>query len=231
MLPALLSSRSRTLVTLVAGFATVAALSLPGDALAKKSKKKGKQHVQLTGVKSLDKVFKPLKKLDKSITKAQKARREGAASINAALGLKKGTSLPAAIKHLQREAKGKVKVTMSGGSPQLKATDALPTNIQEGIKAVNVVISSYSTAVKELASAPKQAQQLVKQAQKLPDALKQELTSNPAEAITIMRNLGVVKDNIKIAAQLPKRATTVTRNLNQDLKVIVVGFGGKWPPI
>jgi hypothetical protein len=154
----------RSAIVLVAGLATVAALGMPGDAVAKKSKKKGKTTVQLTGVKSLDKVFKPLKKLDKSITKAQKARRKGAASINTALGLQKGTSLQAAMKHLQREAKGKVRVTMSGGMPQLKASDALPTNIKAGVEACNTVLKSYATATKSLAKAPKQAQKLVKQA-------------------------------------------------------------------
>lgn len=221
----------RTVTALIAGFATVAALGLPADALAKKSKKKGKPHVQLTGVKSLDKVFKPLKKLDKSITKAQKSRRNGSASINTALGLKKGTSLPAAMKHLQREAQGKVKVSLKGGKPQLKASDALPPDIKAGVEAVNTVISSYATSIQELAKAPKQAQKLVKQAQALPKQLQSELTSNPTQAISIVRNLGVVKDNIKIAAELPKRATKVTKNLNKDLKIMVSAFGGKWPPI
>jgi hypothetical protein len=41
----------------------------------------------------------------------------------------------------------------------------------------------------------------------------------------------VVKNNIKIATQIPKRAIKVTKNLNKDLRVIVTGFGGKWPPI
>ena len=219
----------QSVAMLIAGFATASALALPADAEAKKSKK-SKPTVKLTGVKSLDKVFKPLKKLDKSITKAQKARRTGAASINTALGLKKGTSLSAAMKHLQQEAKGKVKVTMQGGSPQLKATDALPTNIADGIEATNVVVSSYVTAISELAYAPKQAMKLINQAQKLPDQLKQELTSNPTEAITILRNIGVVKDNIKVAAGLPKRAAKVTKNLNKDMSLIVAGFGGSWPP-
>jgi len=225
------SSWYRSAVALVAGFATVAALGLPTASFAKKSKKKKAKHVQLTGVKSLDKVFKPLKKLDQSLTKAQKARRKGKASINTALGLKQGTSMNAAMAHLKKEAAGKVKITMTGGKPQLKASDALPPDIKAGVEATNVVLSSYFTASKELAKAPKQAAKLVKQAKKLPDQLKSELTSNPTQAISIVRNLGVVKDNIKIASEIPKRATKVTKNLNKDLKIMVTAFGGKWPPI
>jgi len=215
--------------------AVVAALAVtaPGPAMAKKNKKKKKQavHVQLTGVKSLDKVFKPLKKIDQKVTKAQKQRRKGKAAINSALGLKQGTSLPAAMAHLKKEAKGKVKVKMKGGTPTLHASDALPPNIKEGIEAVNVLLKSYPTAVKELAGVPKQATKLVKEAKALPQTLKSELTSNPTQAITIVRNIGVVKDNIKVASQLPKRATKVTKGLNKDLKIMVTAFGGSWPPI
>ena len=32
------------------------------------------------------------------------------------------------------------------------------------------------------------------------------------------------------AKGLPKRATTVTKELNADIKVIVTAFGGTWPP-
>ena len=54
--------------------------------------------------------------------------------------------------------------------------------------------------------------------------------SDPTNAIAIVRNLGVVKDNIKVASQLPKRAAKVTKGLNKDLKVMVSAFGGSWPP-
>ena len=227
------SSWYRMATALVAGTATVAFLGMPGIAEAKKSKKKkkGAGHVQLTGVKSLDKVFKPLKKLDKSVTKAQKARRTGAASISTALGLQKGTSLDAAMTHLRNEAAGQVSVTLSGGTPQLKASDALPPDIKAGIEATNTVIQSYIEATTSLAKVPKQANKLVKQAKALPKQLKSDLLANPAQAITIAKNLGVVKDNIKIATQIPKRSIRVTKNLNKDMKVIVTAFGGKWPPI
>ncbi len=227
------SSWYRMATALVAGTATVAFLGMPDIADAKKSKKKkkGAGHVQLTGVKSLDKVFKPLKKLDKTVTKAQKARRNGAASISTALGLQKGTSLNAAMTHLRNEAAGKVKVTLSGGKPQLKASDALPPDIKAGIEATNTVIQSYIEATTSLAKVPKQANKLVKQAKAMPKQLKSDLLSNPAQAITIAKNLGVVKDNIKIATQIPKRSVRVTKNLNKDLKIIVSAFGGKWPPI
>jgi len=210
------------------------AIAAPGPAVAKKGKKKKKKakavHVQLTGVKSLDKVFKPLKKIDQKVTKAQKHRRKGKDAINSALGLKKGTSLPAAMAHLKKEAQGKVNVKVNGGSPTLEASDALPPHIKEGIEACNVLLKSYPKAIKELAGVPKQATKLVKEAKALPSSLKSEITSDPTNAIAIVRNLGVVKDNIKVASQLPKRAAKVTKGLNKDLKVMVSAFGGSWPP-
>ncbi len=222
---------SRSLLSIVLSASTLLAVGLPADAFAKKDKKPEKLHVELTGVDSLDKVFKPLKKLDQRITKAEKARKTGKDSLNAALGLKKGTSLPAAVSHLKSEAAGKVKVKLQGGTPTLEAADALPPNIREGVEAANVLIKSYIEATKELAGAPAEAAKLVKEAKKLPDTLKKELTSDPLKSITIIRNLGVVKDNIKVASGLPKRTTTLTKNLNKDVKVIVTAFGGTWPPI
>ena len=222
---------SRHTMALAAGVATLSVIGLPSTAEAKKSKKKKVAHVELTGVKSLDKVFKPLKKLDKLVTKAQKARRKGAANITTALGLKQGTSLAAAMKHLRNQAAGKIKIKLQGGTPQLKATDALPPKIAAGVEAANIAIQSYAEAISSLAKVPKQAQKLIKQAQKLPAQLKSDLLANPAQAITIAKNLGVVKNNLKAATQIPKRATKVTKNLNKDLRVMVSSFGGKWPPI
>lgn len=222
---------SRHTMALAAGVATLSVIGLPSTAEAKKSKKNKVAHVELTGVKALDKVFKPLKKLDKLVTKAQKARRKGAASISTALGLKQGTSLAAAMKHLRNQVAGKVKIKLQGGTPQLKATDALPPKIAAGVEATNTVIQSYAEAISSLAKVPKQAQKLIKQAQQLPTQLKNDLLANPAQAITIAKNLGVVKNNIKAATQIPKRATKVTKNLNKDLRVMVSSFGGKWPPI
>jgi hypothetical protein len=221
----------RSTTALAAGVATLSVIGLPGVAEAKKSKKKKVVHVQLTGVKSLDKVFRPLKKLDKLVTKAQKARRKGAANINTALGLQQGTSLAAAMKHLRNKTQGKVKVTLSGRMPQLKATDALPSNIAAGLEAANTAIQSYADAISSLAKVPKQASKLEKKAQKMPAQLKNDILANPAQAITIAKNLGVVKDNIKAATQIPKRAVKVTKNLNKDLRLMVTSFGGKWPPI
>ena len=105
------------------------------------------------------------------------------------------------------------------------------TDIKAGIEATNTVIQSYIEATTSLAKVPKQANKLVKQAKALPKQLKSDLLANPAQAITIAKNLGVVKDNIKIATQIPKRSIRVTKNLNKDMKVIVTAFGGKWPPI
>jgi hypothetical protein len=72
---------------------------------------------------------------------------------------------------------------------------------------------------------------LVKKAKAFPNEIKAELTKNPLEAITILKSIGVIKDNVKIAASMPKRATVVTKQLNTDIKVIVTAFGGKWPPL
>ena len=226
--------------TAVAGLAMLALVLQPGDALAKGKKGKGKgkskgkaktHHVELTGNHSMDVVFKQLKALDSAVSGAEKSRSSGKANMTTAMGLPKDAKLSTAVKHLQSEAMGSVKVAVVGGKPQLKASDALPDKIKTEIKAVNQALEDYATAVKKVAHIPKEAAKLVKKTKAFPDKIKAEVKSNPLEAITLLRSIGTVKDNVKVAAQLPKRSVTVSKQLNADIKLIVTAFGGTWPPL
>ncbi len=226
-----LSLRSGLLMLLV----STTLLFAPGEAEAgKKGKGGGKQaagHVELTGNKSFDTVFRQLKNLDQAVSGAERSRKSGRHNVVVAMGLPKDATLPKAIAHLKTEAAGKVKVKMSGGKPTLEPSDALPDKVKAEIEAVNGALHDYVDAIKHVAHIPKESAQLVKKAKAFPNEIKAELTSNPLEAITILRSVGTIKDNLKIAAKLPKRATVVTKQLNTDIKVIVSAFGGKWPPI
>ncbi len=208
-----------------------------GDALAKgkkKSKKKGKkgaaQKVELTGIPSVDKVFKQLKKLDGTVTSANKHRTKTHKNINTALGLK-NASLGQALNHIQSKAKGKVRVTVQGRVPQLQASDALPPDIIAGIEAINDGLKHYSKSLVEVSKIPKQAKNLSKKIKAAPDEIKKEFLSNPTLAFKVPKGIKATKNNLGIAKSLPKRSKTVVKGINADTKLIVTTFGGKWPPI
>lgn len=221
----------------VRGWLVLAMLGLglglaPSEALAgKKDKKEKAMHVELTGNQSFDHVFKQLKELDKAVSGAEKSRKSGHHNVTVAMGLPKDATLPKAIAHLKSTTQGKVKVTMSGGKPTLQPSEALPDKVKAEVEAVNGALHDYVDAIKNVAHIPKESAALVKKAKAFPNEIKAELTKNPLEAITILKSIGVIKDNVKIAASMPKRATVVTKQLNTDIKVIVTAFGGKWPPL
>ena len=203
-----------------------------GDAHAKgkkkgkgKGKKKGAGKVELTGIPSVDKVFKQLKKLDNTVNKAAKHRKKVHKSINTALGLK-NASFGQALQHLQSEAKGKVRVSMQGSIPQLQATDALPDNIVAGIEAINTGFKHYPQAIKEIAKIPKQAKNLSKKIKAAPKEIKSEFLSNPTLALKVPKGLRVTKDNLGIAKTLPKRSKNVVKGMNSDTKMVVSTFRG-----
>ena len=222
--------------TALVGLAALALALQPGDALAKgKGKGKGKSksgakaktsQVELTGNHSLDAVFKQLKTLDQAVTGAEHSRSSGKHNMTTAMGLPKDAKMTAVAKHLKVSGGGKVKVAVTDGVPQLKPSDALPEKLKAEIEAVNLALHDYTAAIKGVAHIPKESAKLVKKTKAFPDQIKKELKS-----ITVLKSLGAVKDNIKVAAQLPKRSVTVSKQLNADIKLIVTAFGGTWPPV
>ena len=226
--------------TALVGLAALALALQPGDALAKgKGKGKGKSkggakakssQVELTGNHSLDAVFKQLKTLDQAVTGAEHSRSSGKHNMTTAMGLPKDAKLSTVVKHVQAQSQGKVKIAMNGGKPQLQASDALPEKLKTEIEAINGALTDYADAIKNVSKIPKEAAQLSKKVQTFPADFKKEVMSNPLGAVSLLKDLGTIKDNIKVAKGLPKRATTVTKELNADIKVIVTAFGGTWPP-
>ena len=207
----------------------------------KKKKKKGKKNgkkqsvkklnIKATGIKTLDDFFGQAAKIDKKLDKAQRERRTGRTAIAAAVGLEKKATLPAAITELKAKAKGKVKLSMIQGVPQLKPKDAMPSDVNAGIEAVNTALASYAQAVKSLAGTPKAAAALVSKAQQMPAKLKEEFSNfNPLQLPAQIRGLKALRNNLRVTSSLPKRTVTVVKGINTDIKMIVETFGGTWPP-
>ena len=232
------SALARTSRTLIAALALLFVVVTPDDALAKgkkgkKAKGKEKQEefqVGLVGNKTMDGVFKELKELNHVVSGAEKARASGKHNMTIAMGLPKDAKLSTVVKHVQAQGQGKLKIAMNGGKPQIQASDALPEKLKLEVEAINGALHDYTDAIKNVAKIPKEAAQLSKKVQSFPAEFKKDVMSNPLGAVSLLKDLGTIKDNIKIAKGLPKRSTTVTKALNSDIKVIVTAFGGTWPP-
>ncbi len=204
--------------------AMVGALLLVGAAPAEAAKKKGKKQqtqVQTIGVSSMDNVFRKGRKLDSRITTAERSRRTGKANFRTSLGLTKKGSLQQAITVFRERAAGEAKIALTGGKPKLNLTKGFPQDLQLSADALDTALKSYTQSLDATIRAPVEAARLVRKAKAFPTEIKSELISNPLQAVKILKNLKTTKNNIAIMGSLPKRATSVTRGLTQDINIVV----------
>ena len=193
------------------------------DAWAKKSKA---DHIEKTGIKSFDEVFGQVDDLDSLIRKAHKSRKSGHDAVVSAMGLTDGTPFSDALKELKKNADGKLKLAMNGSVPQLSVTDAVPSNVENAVAAVNQAMTDYTDTAKSLVEVPKQARSLVKQVQKFPKEFKKEFSSMSITDIPeTLKQAKTLKNNIKVTVGVPDRAKKVSKGLKSDLTAVKNTFG------
>jgi len=202
------------------------AVALVGAAPAHaKKKKKGKDDgIQITGIEAFDSVFGDVASIDKRLTNASKVLSSAKKELNTALGLKDGTPLKKAITELKGRADGKVGLAMKGKVPTLEATDAVPTDVQTGIDAVNQMNSDLVTSIEDLVQVTKDVQSIVKKSKSFPNDIKKEFAGTsildkifkmPKAAKATMHNLGITKE-------LPGKTDKVLGRM-QDIEKTVRG--------
>lgn len=194
------------------------------DAHAKKDKDEVKG-VQLTGIEAFDSVFSRVAEIDLRLVSAEQLLTQGKKDLNSALDLKRGTPFSEAITELKSRANGKLTLAMKGNLPKLEATDAVPTNVQNAIDAVNSLTDGIIGTVDNLVGIPDEAQKLIKQSKKFPDRLKDEITTDPISAIfKAPKVLKTLKGNTEITVGLPSRSTKVVGRMNDMVSVVRTEF-------
>ena len=212
------SSRSRfvLMVTAVLGLGLISA-----DAEAKKKRKKGPPtHIRMTGVKSFDTVFRQARKANNKLKAAQSDLRESKVALRSALGLGKRSTYVQGLRELKRRADGKLRVWVDGGRVQLKATDAIPSDVQKGVDAVNQLTRSIPSAVRNLNGVRKESTKMFKKAQRFPNNMQRELGQQgidglwdlPFRAPKITRK---TLHNVRVIGAMPQRAARTSADLVQ----------------
>ena len=219
------NSHLRTSIFLM--FAVLLGLGLTvGDTEAKKKKNRGTPNkILMTGVKSFDKVFKQARKANRQLKAAQSELRTSRVALRAALKLGKKTTYSDGLKELQNRAKGKVKLYANQGQLELKAADAVPTDVKNGVGAVNQLTTNLPSALKNLKGVITNSQKMYNKAQKFPENLQAELSNQGVvSGLTMLFKLPQITrktmDNIKVIGAMPKRATKTTNHLLQISKTI-----------
>ena len=205
-----------------------------------KDKGKGKDKdedagIQLTGIEAFDSTFKRVGQIDRKLASSEKQLKTGKNNLNTALGLKKGTPVEDGIAELKKLAGNKVSLATNTGSvPKLKATDAVPSNVEQAILAVNDMTEGFAAAVADLTSLAPEIDGLVKDTTKMPGRLKTEFSKGGAsifeKLFELPKTTKKLNNNIGITKGLPGRANSVSGRMTEVLDLVTSQFGGKSTP-
>lgn len=213
-----LYSRSRfvLMMTVVLGLGLISA-----DAEAKKKRKGGAPtHIRMTGVKSFDKVFKQARKANNKLKAAQSDLRQSKVALRSALGLSKRATYVQGLRELKRRADGKLRIWVDGGRVQLKATDAIPSDVRKGVDAVNELTRSIPSAVRNLNGVRKESTKMFKKAQRFPSNMQRELGQQGIDGLwdLLFRAPKITRKtihNVRVIGAMPKRAAQTSSELVQ----------------
>jgi hypothetical protein len=225
---------------LLRGFAMVFAvgLLLSGVAQAKDDKGKGKDKkdqpdgIELTGIEAFDSVFSQVADIDKTLSKMEGQLRDGKNNLNEALDLKKGTPVSDGLAELKTRAGNKVQVAMDkGGMPKLEATDALPSNVQGAVEAVNAMTSNFGVSIQQLTDLAPEMQQLVKQTSKMPGRLVDEFSKSGGGGLfdklfKLPKISKALTQDVQLTAGLPDRANGIQSKMTDIAGSVSSSFGG-----
>jgi hypothetical protein len=195
----------------------VAAMGVSPQAEAKK---KRAAKIEMTGVKSFDKVFKKAREADRKLKSAERNVRRSKQALRKALKLGKKTTYVQGLKELKVRARGKLTVVMQGGVPVLKAKEAVPTDVMAGIEAVNTLSKSIPASLRDLKAVTSASTSMYKRAKKFPNNITTELSTMGADGLisVLFRAPKIAKitfRNLKVIGGMPKRAASVSKNLGQ----------------
>ncbi|MCB9685759.1 MAG: hypothetical protein H6735_12025 [Alphaproteobacteria bacterium] len=219
----------------------VLSLLVAGDAFGASKDKNAKKKktdtgVQETGIEAFDAVFARVGEIDAQLTSTESELRTGKRNLNTALDLQRGTPLTDGIAELQKRAEGKLQVTMAKGNvPKLSATDAIPSNVQSAVDAVNALSLNMTTSLTDMESLVPEIQGLIDEAGQMPDRLKDEFSGGTANIVDqlfkLPKTTKALKADIDLTLGLDDRAMSLTNRMTDLLDLVTTEFapGGSGP--
>lgn len=180
------------------------ALSLSTGALA--AKKEGGDEpkypeIKLLNIAEFDPTLTRAKEIHDTLAGVENKLREANKGLSTALKMPETTSLDEMLAELKKRANNKIEVGLEKGRvPKLKATDAVPSDVQAAIDTVNGMMDDLGASLEKVEGLPQQVQGLIGEVKAFPGQLSVDLLKK--------NNLG--------ATDLPK----VTKTLGTDVKAI-----------
>ncbi len=201
-----------------------------GSKKSKKSKSKDSSserellNIEPTGIAEFDAFFSQVQPLLDTLRSATARIDEANTNLNAVMGLAADADPSEALSQLAAAAAGSVKVTMDGVKPNLTFEPTAPAQVQQGVQAVNGLVTAMAGAVTDLAQIPSQAQVLVAEAKALPAKVPEAVKS----AGLSMGEMGTVakatKNNVKVVTSIPVEATDVVTSAKDTMQMVASAF-------
>ena len=199
-------------------------------AWAKKSTESASTEEELTlvdvGLPSFDAIYAKAKTLIESINSARDSVKDANTKLVTVLGLAEGTPLKDALEDLKKKAEGKITVAMNGKTPTLKASDAVPQNVTDGINAVNALATACTKGIDTLTAAMGDAKALGAETIALPPKVPAEIKSAGLKATEVPGVTKKVNSNNKVVAKLPTSMDNLVKSLQDTLNTITSVFTG-----
>jgi len=166
-----------------------------------------------TGIAAFDDVFGEVRTIHETLDRASQQLADANSGIATALGLSADTPLATALADLKDKAAGNIEVAMDGGKPSLKASDAVPENVQAGIDAVNAAVTNVTATVGDLAALPDQVKGLVEKSKAMPAQLKDPAIISGVPKGDLLKIPKTLKNNTKALTSTPDKVTSVTSEM------------------
>lgn len=185
---------------LVAGLAAFSLNALAGGKAAKEDKPKYPV-IEMTGVSQFDPSFAKGKEMHNTLQSAEDKLAGANKDLAKALKVAEGTSIDEMLGELKKRAGNKLEVGLEKGRvPKIKATDAIPSDVQAAVDALNASLADVGSALEAVELLPAQAAALMTEVKDFPSQISPDL----------------LKQNNLAATDLPK----VTKKTGSNLKAI-----------
>jgi hypothetical protein len=175
-----------------------------------------------SGIPEMDEVFTKAATIQDTVAGQTGKVCTARGQLNSALGVAADAPIKTALADLQTKAAGKLQVAMDGAKPSLKATDAVPANVQAAIDAVNALIDTSAEAAKETAGLLPEAKGLATTAAGFP----MKVPTIKVTGVDIPTAIKVVGENVKAIKQLPNQIEGLGAQMNGIVTDLKATFGG-----
>ena len=190
----------------------------------KKSKEKEQLDILPTGIAEFDTFFSQVTPLVNTLRSAAGRIDEANTNLNQVMGLAADADPAGALEELVASAKGSIKLSMNGTKPSLSVDPSAPGQVQEGVQAVNGLVTAMAGAVADLAQVPTQAQALVAQAKALPSQVPTAVKSAGLSMGEMGSVAKAVKQNVKVTIGIPTEAAAVLKSSKDTLQMVSSSF-------